>query len=68
MRVSHVNRIHAALFGQQGRLATAVEKIDTVRFMLASVGVMFDVAREEEDNDKQNTDGGRSITWECFED
>lgn len=68
MRASHVNRVHSALFGQRGRPATAVEKVGTVRLMLASVGIPFHVAREEDENDKQNPDRDRDITWEWDED
>ena len=67
MRASHVNKVHAALFGRRGAVASAVDKVDTVRLMLASVGVPFGVARDEEDDDEVNPDRLQSITWECFE-
>ncbi|GJE96589.1 hypothetical protein PsYK624_127880 [Phanerochaete sordida] len=67
MRAAHVNRVHAALFGG-GRAAAAVDKVDAVRLLLASVGIAFYVAREDGEDDEQNIDRDKSITWECFED
>lgn len=68
MRAAHVNRIYAALFGRSERLTSAIDKVDTIRLLLASVGITFYVAREEGESDVQDPDGDRRFSWECFED
>jgi len=63
MRAAHADRVHAALFGQQ----SAVDKVDAVRLLLASVGISFVAARDEDEEDAQDLERNGSFTWECFE-
>ena len=54
MRPADVKRVHEALFGQSGRGCNdKVGKVDTVRLLLASVGIPFIAARQEDKQDEQ---------------
>lgn len=57
-------RIRNALFGGACCPATDIDKVDTVRLLLASVGIPYHVARTEDDEDAQSPSLARAIFWE----
>ncbi|THH31713.1 hypothetical protein EUX98_g2487 [Antrodiella citrinella] len=59
-----LNRIHAALFDSERDLATGINKVDTLRLLMAAVGIPFSVARDEEGQDGQDAPEIGKIEWE----
>ncbi|PSR72953.1 hypothetical protein PHLCEN_2v11190 [Hermanssonia centrifuga] len=59
-----VDAIHLALFGPVGFPGNVVDKVDTVRLLLAAVGIPFRVAREEGGADRQNPGRVGAVEWE----
>lgn len=62
MQPEDVNQIHSTLFGT-GRFARRVSKIDTIRLMLSSVGIIYNIARGPEQSESTDcqevTEGSR---------
>ena len=66
-----VGRVRAALFGAEDEAecaASAVDGVDTVRLMLAAVGIPYRVARAEDEEDAQDARCARAIFWEWEDD
>lgn len=60
-----IDRIRAALFGDEATCpANAVDRVDTVRLLLASVGIPYRVARTEGEEDAQDSRCARAVSWE----
>lgn len=62
-----VGRVRAALFGAEGP-TSAVDNVDTVRLLLAAVGIPYRVARTEGEADGQDPLCARAIFWEWEDD
>ncbi|TFY83912.1 hypothetical protein EWM64_g105 [Hericium alpestre] len=64
----HLKQVHDALFGpaKKGKLGERMSLRGTAKLMLASLGIAFDVAVDEEDKD-ENGDGHTSSMEACLE-
>lgn len=65
LKEAEVSQLHTALFDSEDRSPVKeIDKVDTIRLLMATVGIPLGVARHEDEDDRQDPTEIATIQWE----